>query len=163
MAIKTKPEEPEEPDPFRDFSLAELWTYIFKTQGADALRSHFSDFANALRSHFSDFDDDEVRQVLREHDLEDIQLERELLIDIGDELSLLGLNKCAAVVFEEAKRRPSRFDRLREWGSEERWLKHIEREQKHWRRQRRYFLATGKRWKGSMIPPQILASLPAEQ
>jgi hypothetical protein len=139
MAVKTKSEEPAEPDPFRDFSLAELWAYIHKTLGA-----------SALRSHFSDFDDEEIREVLRQYDLADIELERELLIDIADELSLLGLTKVAAVCMEEAQRRSSKF-----------WQAGQEHKRKQWEQQPQYYLATGKRC--GIIPPSILASLPTKQ
>jgi hypothetical protein len=132
MAVKTQPEEPEEPDPYKDFSLAEYWAFIHKTQGA-----------SALRSHFSDFDDPEIRKVLHKHALGDVELERELLIDIADELSLLGLTKVAAVCLQEAERRPSKFDRPNEWSvrEEKYWLQHMKRQRRHWEAKRRQRLS----------------------
>jgi len=133
MAVKTRiPEELNEPDPFKNFSLAEFWAFIAKTQSADALRSHFSDF-----------DDPEIRKVLNQHALGDVGLEKELLIDIADELSLLGLTKVAAVCLQEAERRPSKFDRPNEWSEREEkyWLQHMDRQRKHWEAKRRQRLS----------------------
>jgi hypothetical protein len=128
MAVKTVYPEPE-PDPFDNFSFAELLAFIHKTQ-----------FASGLASFFLDFDDPQIREILRANNLGDVRLTRELLIDAADELSRMRLDKCAALVMEEAWRRPSSF------GAQQ------EHQQQRWQQQRRYYLATGKRQ--SMIPPE---------
>jgi hypothetical protein len=146
MAVKTV-YEPEEPDPFKDFSFAELLAFIHKTQ-----------FASGLRSLFSEFDSDYGQELKREYKFE---LWRETLIDAADELSLLNLSKCAAIVMEEVERRPSQFDRPPEHPAtvQSHWRARQDQERKRWEQQRRYFLATGKRC--GIIPPSVLASLPA--
>jgi hypothetical protein len=149
MAIRTTYKDPEGEDPFRDFTLAELIAFMHKSLGA-----------SGLQAFFSEFDSDYGQQLKREYK---IDLWRETLIDAADELSLLNLGKCAAIVMEEAERRPSGFDRPNEWAATEdkHWRASMERERSQWGNRRRYFLATGKRWNGSVMPPSVIAELPA--
>jgi hypothetical protein len=44
MAFKTVFEEPEQPDPFGDFSLAQIIAWTHKSLGAAGLASFFSEF-----------------------------------------------------------------------------------------------------------------------
>jgi hypothetical protein len=127
MAVKTTYEDPEGEDPFKDFSISEMWAYIYKTQGA-----------SGLRTHFSDFDTDWGRKLLSENNLADVKLWRELLIDKADELRRLNLHKVADLCQEEADRRLSKFDRPNEWHAteENRWRERMERERQQWERQR---------------------------
>jgi hypothetical protein len=126
MAVKTT-QEPEQPDPFRNFDLAEQWAYTYKTLGA-----------SGLLSHFSDFDDPEIREILRQNDLGDIVLWKELLIDQADELSAMGLSQVAKVCLQEAARRPSEFDRPNEWSAaeEQHWHEKMQRDRKRWEAER---------------------------
>jgi hypothetical protein len=86
MAIRTV-YEPEEPDPFRDFTFTEMLAFIHKSQ-----------FASGLQAFFSEFDSDYGQQLKREYK---IDLWREVLTDAADELSRLGLKKVAAICLEE--------------------------------------------------------------
>jgi hypothetical protein len=126
MAIKTT-QEPEEPDPFENFSITELWAYIYKSLGA-----------SALRTHFSDFDTDWGQKLLGNNNLADVKLWRELLIDKADELRRLNLHKVADLCQEEAARRPSKFDRENEWHPSEAefWRASMDRERKAWEAKR---------------------------
>jgi hypothetical protein len=92
-----------------------------------------------------------------------LELWREVLVDVADELSLLNLGKCAEIVRAEAEKRPSRFDRPNEWAATEdkHWRARQQSERSQWENRRRYFLANGKRWNGSVMPPSVIAELPA--
>jgi hypothetical protein len=127
MAVKTTQEPTEPDDPFDNFELAEQWAFIFKCQSA-----------SGLLSHFSDFDSDWGRELLRQNNLGDVYLWRELLIDKADELSLMGLAKVAAVCLSEAERRPSKFDRPNQWhaSEEKRWRESMDRQRLKWEAER---------------------------
>src|SRR6516165_2938801 len=122
MAIRTV-YEPEEPDPFRDFTFTEMLAFIHKSQ-----------FATGLSAFFSEFDSDYGQQLKREYK---IDLWSEVLTDAADELRLLGLPKVAAICMEEAAKRPSKFDRPNEWHSSEDkfWRESMERQRKAWEQQ----------------------------
>jgi hypothetical protein len=79
-----------------------------------------------------------MREMLRQNNLGDVYLWKELLLDKADELRRLNLHKVADLCQEEACRRPSKFDRPNEWHAteENRWRERMERERQQWERQR---------------------------
>jgi hypothetical protein len=79
-----------------------------------------------------------MREMLRQNNLGDVYLWKELLLDKADELRRLNLHKVAEVCEAEAARRLSKFARPNEWHAteEERWRERMERERKEWERQR---------------------------
>ena len=89
MLQKTTP-EPEEPNPFEDFTSAELCAFVYRKHGAAGLREFLSDA------------DDESST-------------REFYEDAAATLMAIGLAKAAAIVAEVAAQTPSRmgFERCR--------------------------------------------------
>jgi hypothetical protein len=89
--------------------------------------------------------------------------DRESLVDASDELALVGLAQAGEIVMQIAQTKASRFSKTNQWQprEEQAWRKYQERQRERWEQRRRYFRATGKRWKGGTMPPHVLASLPA--
>ena len=81
-------------------------------------------------------------------------LYREDLIDIAQELSLMGLDKVAAIALEVSELKQSRFDKP-SWPTTSRYSREdMQRQREQWQLKRKWQSTYGRLWTGGKVPPE---------